>query len=131
MPFKISEASSYPWPVSGELAGHPWKMTAHFSFLPQDRIDELVIKTARRTALLERGEDDPKLQDVTALNTAAEVLVGWDDVTDDEGEPIEFSPQVAQKWLRIQGVASAVVAAWIESLQGAKRGNSKAPRGIG
>ena len=131
MPFKISTASSYPWPVAGELAGHPWKMTAHFAFLPQDRIDELILKSARRTALLERGEDDPELQDITALNMASEVLVGWDDVTDDDGDPVEFTRAAADRWLRIQGVAASVHQAWQESLQGARRGNSKAPRGIG
>jgi hypothetical protein len=131
MGFKLSTASSYPWPVSGELAGTRYSFTAQFSFLDQQRIDELTVGSARREALLRRGEDDPELQNITALAIAAEVLVGWLDVTDDEGEPIDFTAAAKDKFLQIQGVAAAVVEAWGKSLQGAKVGNSKAPRGIG
>ena len=132
MGFKISSAISYPWPVAGQIAGTPYRFTAHFAFLDQERIDYLTIASARRQALLERGQDDEKLQHITALAIAAEVLVGWgDDVTDDDDEPVLFTAAVADRFLRQQGVAAAVVEAWGDSLQGAKRGNSKAPRGIG
>jgi len=131
MPFKISSATDYPWTVSGELAGERWTMTARFRFLNQERIDELLLKTSRRAYLLENGQDDPALSDMTAINMATEVLAGWEDVTDDDGEPVQFTAQRAAAWLRVQGVAAAVATAWQESLQGARRGNSKAPRGIG
>jgi len=131
MGFKISTASSYPWPVAGELAGNRYSFTGHFAFLPQDRIDELLVGSARREALLKRGEDDPELQGINNRNIAAEVLIGWDGVTDDNDEPIAFSPRELEKLLKIQGVAAAVAKAWGESLEGARRGNSKAPRGIG
>ena len=131
MGFKLSTASSYPWPVSGELAGTRYSFTAHFAFLDQERIDYLLVSSARREGLLKRGEDDPALEGITSRAIAAEVLVGWSGVTDDDGEPIEFSAAAADKFLRIQGVAAAVARAWGESLEGAKRGNSMAPRGIG
>lgn len=131
MPFKISTATDYVWPVSGELAGERWTMRARFRFLNQERIDELLLSMARRVRLLEAGEDDPALANVTAINVATEVLSGWEDVTDDDGEPVPFTASAAAAWLRIQGVAAAVSEAWQESLQGARRGNSKAPRGIG
>ena len=131
MAFKISNATDYPWPVSGELAGERWTMRARFRFLNQERIDELLLSMARRVRLLEAGEDDPALANVTAINVATEVLSGWEDVTDDDGEPVPFTAATAASWLRIQGVAAAVCEAWQESLQGARRGNSKAPRGIG
>jgi hypothetical protein len=131
MGFKISEASSYRWPVAGEVAGVRFSFKADFAFLPQERIDYLTVASARRQALLERGEDDADLQGVTARAIAAEVLVGWNDVTDDNDEPVPFTAAAADRLLQIQGVAAAVVQAWGESLQGAKLGNSKAPRGIG
>jgi hypothetical protein len=131
MGFKLSTASSYPWPVSGELAGTRYSFTAHFAFLDQERIDYLLVSSARREGLLKRGEDDPALEGITSRAIAAEVLVGWSGVTDDEGELIEFSAAATDRFLRIQGVAAAVARAWGESLEGAKRGNSKAPRGIG
>jgi len=131
MGFKISEASSYRWPVAGEVAGVRFSFKADFAFLPQERIDYLTVASARRQALLERGQDDAGLQGVTARAIAAEVLVGWSEVTDDNDEPVVFTAAAADRLLQIQGVAAAVVEAWGESLQGAKRGNLKAPRGIG
>ena len=131
MGFKLSTASSYPWPVAGELAGTRYSFTGQFAFLAQQRIDELTVGSARREALLRRGEDDPALESITARAIAAEVLVGWSGVTDDDGEPVEFSAAALDRFLQIQGVAAAVVQAWGESLEGARRGNSKAPRGIG
>ena len=131
MGFKISTAASYPWPVAGELAGTRFSFTAHFAFLDQERIEQLLIGTAKRVALLQRGEDDPELAGFNSRAQAAEVLVGWEGVTNDDGEPVPFTAAAADRFLRIQGVAAAICEAWQESLQGAKRGNSKAPRGIG
>jgi len=131
MGFKLSTATSYPWPVSGRVADTRFTFTAQFAFLDQERIDYLLVASAKRAALLKRGEDDPELEGITSRAIAAEVLVGWSGVTDGNDEPVEFSAAAADKFLRIQGVARAVADAWGESLEGAKVGNSKAPRGIG
>jgi len=132
MTFKLSTATSYPWKVSGQIAGTRYSFTGHFAFLDQERIDQLTVQTARRGALLKRGEDAPELEGVTALAIASEVLVSWgEDVVDDDDQPVPFTPQTAARFLQQQGVAAAVVDAWAESLQGAPRGNSKASRGIG
>ena len=132
MGFKLSTATSYEWKVAGKLANQSYSFTAEFAFLDQERIDYLLVASAKRAALLKRGEDDPDLEGVNHRTIAAEVLVGWGaDVTDDEGDPIDFSSASADKFLRIQGVAKAVCDAWADSLEGARRGNSKALRGIG
>jgi len=131
MGFKLSSATSYEWKVAGKLANESYSFTAEFAFLDQERIDHLLVASAKRAALLKRGEDDPELEGVNHRTIAAEVLVGWSGVTDDEGEPIDFTAASLDKFLRIQGVAKAVCDAWADSLEGAKRGNSKAPRGIG
>ena len=132
MGFKISTATSYPWSVAGQLAGESFAFTAYFAFMPQDRIDELTLQTSRRKALLEQGEDDPELQHVTAVSIAREVLVGWgEDVTGDNDQPVPFTNLARDKFLQIQGMASAVVDAWSESLSGGKQGNFAAPRGTG
>ena len=129
--FKLSEATSYEWKVAGKLASESYSFTAEFKFLDQERIDYLLVASAKRSALLKRGEDDPELEGVNHRTIAAEVLAGWTGVTDDDGEAIDFTAASADKILRIQGVAKAVCDAWAESLEGAKRGNSKASRGIG
>jgi len=117
--------------VAGKLANESYSFTAEFAFLDQERIDYLLVASAKRAALLQRGEDDPELEGINHRTIAAEVLVGWSGVTDDDGEPLDFTAASADEFLRIQGVANAVCDAWAESLEGARRGNSKAPRGIG
>jgi hypothetical protein len=130
--FKLSEATSYPWKVSGELAGTAYSFTANFAFLRQDRIEELTQQLIKRQRLLEIGQDDPDLEHVNLCAVADEVLVGWGaDVIDDDGEPVDFGLSAKAKLLQVQGVALTVCNAWGDSLKGAKRGNSKAPRGIG
>jgi len=131
MTFKLSTASSYSWPVAGELAGARYSFTAKFAFLRQDRIEELTQQLAKRERLLKIGQDDPELEHVNSRAVAGEVLTGWDGVTDDDGEPVEFTAASLERFLQIQGVAITVCNAWADSLQGARRGNSKAPRGIG
>ena len=130
--FKLSTASSYEWKVTGKLASESYSFTAEFAFLDQERIDYLLVASARRAALLKRGEDDPELEGVSHRTIADEVLVGWGpEVVDDDGEPLDYTNAEKDRFLRIQGVAKAVCDAWADSLEGARRGNSKAPRGIG
>lgn len=131
MGFKLSGATSYKWKVAGKLANESYSFAAEFAFLDQERIDYLLVASAKRAALLQRGEDDSELEGVNHRTIADEVLVGWDGVTDDDGEPVDFTAAAKGKFLRIQGVAKAVCDAWAESLEGAKQGNSKASRGIG
>jgi hypothetical protein len=132
MGFKLSSATSYPWPVAGQVAGEPFAFTAHFAFLQQDRIDQLTMQTNRRKALLEQGEDDPDLQHVTSVNIAREVLAGWgEDVTDDDDHPRPFTIADRDRLLQVQGMAAIVVEAWNQSLVGGRVGNSAPPRGTG
>jgi hypothetical protein len=131
MTFKLSNATSYEWPVAGEIAGVRFSFKGQFAFLRQERIEELTQQLARRQRLLEVGQDDPDLSGVHARAVAAEVLVGWSGVTDDDGEAVPFSPATLEQMLQMQGVAIAISNAWAESLQGARQGNSGRPRGIG
>ncbi len=130
MGFKISTATSYEWQVSGKIATEYFSFTAEFLFLPQSRIDELLLASNRRAALLSRGEDDPELANVSARAIADEVLVGWSGITDDDGV-VEYSAAKKQQLLQMQGVAGVIADAWGESLGGARVKNSKGPRGIG
>jgi len=97
MTFKLSNATSYEWPVAGEIAGVRFSFKGQFAFLRQERIEELTQQLARRQRLLEVGQDDPDLSGVHARAVAAEVLVGWSGVTDDDGEAVPFSPATLEQ----------------------------------
>lgn len=112
--FVISQKQSYTWPVVVELpvdGGKIEKQTfdAEFSRVPASRITE--IKEA-----ITKGE-------VTDTDLAKEVMIGWDGITDDNGNAVPFSERSRDQLLEVQLVAGAVVLAWLGSLSGVKRKN--------
>ena len=54
---------------------------------------------------------------------ASEVLVGWSGVTDDEGKEVPFSQKSMAELLEVPMLAGAIVMAYFDSLNGAKRKN--------
>jgi hypothetical protein len=64
-----------------------------------------------------------KTEEITDADLAAEVLVGWSGVTDGDGKDVPFSQKALDQMLDIPLLATAVVMAYFESLQGAKRKN--------
>lgn len=109
--FKISQSETYSWPVRVQIPTddgkfHTHSFTAHFRRLPQSRFEELLAAEA-------------KDRDI-----AAAVMSGWgDDVLDVDDNPVPFSETTLVQFLDFPGVAGAVVIAYAESLQGAKRKN--------
>ena len=111
--FIVKQTQSYFWPVKVEFPiddGKFAKQTfdAEFKRLPESRIKEIA-------KLVETG-------DITDLDLAKEILVGWKDVSDGENE-VTFSENSKEKLLEIPLVAKAVIIGFFESLSGAKRKN--------
>lgn len=111
--FKLNPAPSYLWPVTVELPAETGGIYEKHTFdgmfkrLPQERLDAIFGKTS----------DD---NDTTVIS---EVLVGWEGVVGDDGQPVPFSPSNLRQLLQVQGVRAAIVAAWLQSLVGAKQKN--------
>lgn len=111
--FKLDLSDSYTWPVTVEVvdAGKSAKHTfdAQFRRLKQSQIDELI------AAVRDGHKSDADL--------VAEVLVGWAGVKDAAGEDIPFTESSRDRVMDVYPVRPAVLAAWFESLAGAKRKN--------
>ena len=63
---------------------------------------------------------------LTAEGTAAylrEIFVGWDGVTDDQGEPIPFNDETRDRMLDVPFVRIALLETYNAAMMGAKRGN--------
>lgn len=109
--FKISQSETYSWPVRVQIPTdegkfHTHSFTAYFRRVPQSRFEELLANDARD-------------RDIAAV-----VMAGWgDDVVDVDDNPVAFSDAALAQFLDFPGVAAAVVIAYAESLQGAKRKN--------
>jgi hypothetical protein len=113
--FVLKQSDSYSWPVSFEVpidGGRHERQTfdGEFKRLPQSRIREI-------GKLIDDG-------DILDSAIAAEVLVGWSGVTDDEGKEIPFSQKSLDQLLDVPLLATSIVVAYFASLQGAKRKNS-------
>lgn len=112
--FIISQKQSYTWPVEVNFptdGGRTQKQTfdAEFCRVSQSRINEI-------RSLIEKNE-------ITDVELAREVLVGWSGVNDDNGEDVPFSERARDQILDVALVPGAVVMAWFTSLSGVKRKN--------
>jgi hypothetical protein len=106
--FKISSKASYKWPVvvhmpqdGGTYAKHSFN--AEFKYLDQDQIDKVFDNASN-------GRDNGDL--------AAEGLIGWDGVNDQDGNVLEFNEDNKAMLLRIPYIRSAVVSTFVESIYG-------------
>jgi hypothetical protein len=114
MPFILKRDDRFSWPVSFDVPidGGKFKretFDAEFRRLSQSRLDE--IRELSRT----EGVTDPEV--------AREVLVGWSGIKDDDGEDVPFSESALEQLLDVPMLATAIVAKYFESLQGAKAKN--------
>ena len=109
--FVIKQTATYSWPVKFEVPGDAGKFEtqtfdAVFKRMPQSQMDEMIA-----------GSEGAKDSDI-----ARQILVGWSGITDGETD-VPFSESMRDKLLDVPGVGTAIVAAFLSSLQGAKRKN--------
>jgi len=116
MALVLKKTTSYEWPVSFDIPADGGRFdkisfTAKFERVHQARIDAIVAEMRSENS----GVNDQSITD--------EVLIGWDKVNDEDGNPLDFTPVNRAAVLDIPGVRAAVVRAWFESLAGTKRKN--------
>ena len=114
MSFVLKQSDTYAWPVAFDIpvdGGRHQRETfdGQFKRLPQSRI-------------LAIGKEI-ELGEITDIELAREVLVGWAGVTDDATKEIPFSQKALEQLLDVPMLATAIVTAYFESLKGAKRKN--------
>jgi len=112
--FVLKQSDTYSWPIAFDIpvdGGRMQRQTfdGEFRRLSQSRITEIGQQI--------KGEE------ITDADLAAEVLIGWSGVTDDEGKDVPFSQKALDQLLDVPMLASAITVAYFESLRGAKRKN--------
>lgn len=121
MAFKIVQSDTYKWPVKivlpaesgGRRETHAFD--AIFKRLPQTRINEII-------AEIKRTEYSDEEEGITDIEACKEMLVGWSNVVDDDGE-LPFTQDSLNAMLNIPTVASQIIKAWFGSQESAKRKN--------
>ena len=114
MSFVLKQSNTYKWPVSIEIPVDGGKHQRHtfdgeFRRITQSRVREM-------GQLIEAGD----LNDVDVVN---EVLIGWDGIDDDDGNPVKFSKVALSQLVDVPLVATAIATAFFDSIAGAKRKN--------
>ena len=107
--FVIGASDSYSWPVEIVLPADGGKLnkqtfTAVFARLGTTRLSEL--------------NDQLTAGQITTLDIVKEVLVGWKDVSDSNGNDIPFSTGFRDKILEIANVAPQILAVYMDSVRG-------------
>lgn len=104
--FIITQKPTFAWPVKFEIPGDArairCEFVAEFNRIPQNRIDELTTGA------------DP-VSDEALLD---EVMVGWRDVKDEQGNDVEFNAANRRQLLAIPGTRRAIVLAFLEAITG-------------
>lgn len=90
-------------------------LDARFKRLPQTRINEIQDQVRAK-------HSDPAVE-ITDQSVADEVLVGWANVLDEDGEEVPFTAKAKDELLNIPAVASGIVVAYFESVTGNKAKN--------
>jgi hypothetical protein len=112
--FKIAKSDRYYYPVTVEVVEDRGKRVKHtfdaqFVRLPQSEIDEMF--------------SPQREQRITDSEVVDRVVVGWRGVKDQDDVDIPFSMEALADLLDVYGVRSAIVRAWMESLEQARQKN--------
>ena len=115
MAFVLKKDPTFMWPVAVELADDGGDYPA-FTF--KVRYRRMTQEYARDVAT--------KLNDgieVDLVAVAKEIIVGWDEIADDSGEDVKFTPKALDELLKIPTMAAELVAAWINATAKVKEKN--------
>jgi hypothetical protein len=107
MGFKYTKVTSYKWPVTVELPDNGQYKKETFTAIFK--------KVGRRSF-----ED---LDDAATESLIFDVLLGWEDITDEDGKPIPFSEDFKTELLDDTYFLRGVMAGYLDSLQGAPAKN--------
>ena len=124
MALRLTQSPTYKWPVKVTIPTDGGKretstFTAEFRRLKQSRISEIISSGQRKS----KGEALDADQDLSDLELLGEIMAGWDDVKDDDGELIPFSRAALEMMSELPTVAGQIAEQWLESLQKAKAKN--------
>lgn len=115
MAFILKKDPTFLWPVSVELPDDSGEFVA-FSFKVQYR--RMTQAYAKEVAIkLNTGAE------IDMDATAREIIAGWDEIKDDDGKEIIFTPKALDELLKIPTMAAELVGAWLNASAKVKEKN--------
>ncbi len=114
MAFVLKKTNSYKWPVSVDVPIDGGK---------HDRVTfDVEFKDLTQSRLLEIADLSSE-GNLTDVEVAREVILGWAGIEDEDGEELRYSITKRDELLEVPMMATAIAGAYLESKQGAKRKN--------
>jgi hypothetical protein len=126
MGFTLQRNPTFSWPISyreridgGRYRQHSF--TAVYKRLPQSELEKIQLDYQRIKADIAR---DIYVDSIPTREIAANILVGWSDVFEDDGTTqIPYSEELKRELLEVEGLADVLVETYIESASKAKAKN--------
>lgn len=126
MGFQLTRTPTFSWPVSfreaidgGRHRQHSF--TAIYKRVGQSRHEEIQIAYQHLKADVSH---DVRIHTIPTREIAAEILVGWSDIFEDDGTTqISYSAEVKAQLLEVEGLADVLVQTYIEAIEKAKAKN--------
>lgn len=128
-PFFIDD-SEYLWkikilvPVDGEIQEQ--EQEVYYKRVGNTRKKELLALILDNAKKIDATGEIPA-DAISDEALADELLAGWRGMKNRDGSEVEFSPETKAIFLDREGVASAIVMGWYESMETRKVGNSPEP----
>jgi len=127
MALRLTQSPTYRWPIKITIGGDCEPVTftfkAVFNRLSSSRINQLVEASNAK----QRGEEiDPEI-DLSDVELLDELMSGWEDVVDEDGNPEPFTPSSLARLAELATAPTQILEQYAASLRGAKAKNSKAP----
>ena len=129
MAFVLEHSDRYSWPVTVKVAQDGGRFRSFTFDVEFKRVSQARREELGRQLLVQKGRIEAGLIEgeiLTPRQIADELVVGWSGILDKEGEgasPVPFSEATKAQLLNIGDVADAILAAWNESIPGAKAKN--------
>jgi hypothetical protein len=126
MSFILEQSPTFSWPIvirevqdGGRHRTHQFE--AIFRRLPQSRMEEVQLQYQQMKAAVAR---DQVVDGIPTRDIAAEILVGWNGITEADGStPIEFSETAKRQLLEVAMVADVLVTTYFEAHEKARTKN--------
>ena len=124
MALVLSLSDNYEWPVEFQIPTGPnvWEtlsFTAKFKRVSNDDSMRLAAEFMEFIRAAEVGIVDDAIRRPDQI--ARDLIVGWSDITTDDGKEVPFSKKALDQVLQIHGAATALCSCWCESLSQARK----------
>lgn len=129
MAFVLEHSDRYSWPVTVKVAQDGGRFRSFTFDVEFKRVSQARREELGRQLLVQKGRIEAGMLEgeiLTPRQIADELVVGWSGILDKEGEggePVPFSEATKAQLLNIGDVADAILAAWNDSIPGAKAKN--------